>query len=78
MKHIPAGLVQHFTAKFPVIITVKFLNFWMAEIFAVIYLKFKQRGKFLEYFVTIDPNGMVYSENPYQTAPLGLPMSPKT
>ena len=25
--------------------TVKFLNFWMPEIFPVIYLKFKQRGK---------------------------------
>ena len=31
--------------------TVKFLNFQTPEIFAVIYLKFKQRGKTLGYFV---------------------------
>ena len=29
--------------------TEKFLNFGMPEIFAVIYLKFKQRGQTLEY-----------------------------
>ena len=31
--------------------TVKFLNFRTPEIFAVIYLKFKQRGRSLRYFV---------------------------
>ena len=31
--------------------TVKFLNFWTPENFAVIYLKFKQRGQTLGYFV---------------------------
>ena len=32
--------------------TVKFLDFWMPENFAVIYLKFKQRGQILlGYFV---------------------------
>ena len=34
-------------------ITVKFLNFGMPEIFAVIYLKFKQRGQTLRYCVKI-------------------------
>ena len=31
--------------------TVKFLNFWTPENFAVIYLKFKHRDKTLRYFV---------------------------
>ena len=31
--------------------SVKFLNFWTPEIFAVIYLKFKQRGQSLGYYV---------------------------
>ena len=31
--------------------TVKFLNFWMPKNFDVIYLKFKQRGQTLGYFV---------------------------
>ena len=31
--------------------TVKFLNFGTPEIFAVIYLKFRQRGQVLGYFV---------------------------
>ena len=31
--------------------TVKFLNFGMPENFAVIYLKFEQRGQSLGYFV---------------------------
>ena len=31
--------------------TVKFLNFGTPEIFAVMYLKFKQRGQTLRYFV---------------------------
>ena len=31
--------------------TVKFLNFQTPENFAVIYLKFRQRGHVLEYFV---------------------------
>ena len=31
--------------------TVKFQNFRTPEIFAVIYLKFKQRGQTLGYFV---------------------------
>ena len=33
------------------LIAIKFLNFWMPEIFAVIYLKFKQRGQTWGYFV---------------------------
>ena len=35
----------------PSMSTVKFLNFRMPEIFAVVYLKFKQRGRSLRYFV---------------------------
>ena len=35
----------------PTLNTVKFLNFWTPENFAVIYLKFKQRGKTLGYFL---------------------------
>ena len=31
--------------------TVKFLDFWMPENFAVIYLKFKQRSQILGYFI---------------------------
>ena len=31
--------------------TAKFLNFRMPENFAVIYLKFKQRGQSLRYFI---------------------------
>ena len=46
---------QHFWYSLDCIIssfyTVKFLNFGKAENFAVIYLKFKQRGQTLEYFV---------------------------
>ena len=34
-----------------IFITLKFLNFGMPEIFAVIHLKFKQRGQTLWYFV---------------------------
>ena len=50
--------------------TVKFLNFGTPENFAVIYLKFEQRGQSLGYFVKMmqmDAN----SEDPDQTAPLG-------
>ena len=36
---------------FLMIFTVKFLNFRTPEFFAVIYLKFKQRGRSLRYFV---------------------------
>ena len=39
--------VLFFTSTF----TVKFLNFRTSENFAVIYLKFKQRGQSLRYFV---------------------------
>ena len=53
--------------------TVKFLNFWTPENFAVIYmyLKFKQRGQTLRYFVKKDTNVTVNSEDPDQTVPLG-------
>ena len=53
------------------IITVKFLNFPTPENFAVIYLKFKQRGQTLGYFVKKDANGITNSEDPVQTASLG-------
>ena len=33
------------------LVTLKFLNFWMQEIFAVIYMKFKQTGYILGHFV---------------------------
>ena len=33
----------------------KILNFGTPEIFAIIYLKFKQRGQTLEYFVKMMP-----------------------
>ena len=32
-------------------LTVKFLNFGTPEMFAVLHLKFKQRGQILRYFV---------------------------
>ena len=49
---------------------VKFLNFVTPEIFAVIYLKFKQRGQPLRVFVQNGANGIANSEDPEQTAPL--------
>ena len=52
-------------------VTIKFLNFGTPEIFAVIYLKFKQGGKILGYFVKKMQNGKANSEDPDQTAPLG-------
>ena len=51
--------------------TVKFLNFGTPEIFAVIYLKFKQRGQTLRVFCQNGANGLAKSEDPDQTAPLG-------
>ena len=51
--------------------TVKFLNFRTPENFAVIYLKFKQRGQNLRVFPQKDANGTANSEDPDQTAPLG-------
>ena len=51
--------------------TVKFLNFWTPENFAVIYLKFKQRGQNLRVFRQKDANGIANSVDPDQTAPLG-------
>ena len=51
--------------------TVKFLNFRTPENFAVFYLKFKQRGQTLGYFVNKIANGVANSEDPDQTAPLG-------
>ena len=49
--------------------TVKFLNFGMPEIFAEIYLKFKQKGQILRVFCQNCANGIVNSEDPDQTAP---------
>ena len=51
--------------------TVKFLNFGTPEIFAVIHLKFKQRGNPFRVFCQNGANGMANSETPDQTAPLG-------
>ena len=51
--------------------TVKFLNFGMPEIFAVIYLKYKQRGQNLRVFCQNGANGIANSEDNDQTAPLG-------
>ena len=42
--------------------TVKFLNFGMPEILAVIYLKFKQRGQTLWVFCQNGANGIANSE----------------
>ena len=53
------------------IVTVQFLNFGTPEIFAVIYLKFKQRGQTLRVFCQKDANGPANREDPDQTAPLG-------
>ena len=50
---------------------VKFLNFRMPENFAVIYLKFKQRGQIIGHFVKKDTNGIANSVDPDQTASLG-------
>ena len=52
-------------------VTVKVLNFRTPENFAVINLKFKQRGQSLGYFIKKDANGKANSEDPDQTAPLG-------
>ena len=52
--------------------TIKFLNFWTPENFGVNYLKFKQKGQTLGYIVKKTPNGIEISEDPDQTAPLGL------
>ena len=51
--------------------TVKFLNFWMPENFAIIYLKFKKRGQTYGYFVKKVANGIANSGDPDQTSPLG-------
>ena len=48
--------------------TVKFLNFGMPEIFAVIYLRFKQRGQTLRVFCQNGANRIANSEDPDQTA----------
>ena len=53
------------------IVTVKFLNIRKPEIFAVIHLKFKQRGRTLRVFYQKGANGPANSEDPDQTAPLG-------
>ena len=43
-----------------------FLNFGTPEIFAVIYLKFKQRGQTLRIFCQSGANGITNSEEPDQ------------
>ena len=62
-----------FLSKFGVNIlyTVKFLSFGTPENFAVIYLKFKQRGQNLRVFRQKDATGIANSEDPDQTAPRG-------
>ena len=57
--------------KFQLLATVKFLNFGLPEIFAVIYRKLKHRGKTLRVFCQKHANGIANSEDPDQTAPLG-------
>ena len=47
---------------------VKFLNFWMSEKFAVIYLNIKKRPN-LRVFRQKDANGIANSEDPDLTAP---------
>ena len=49
-----------------------FLNFWTPEIFAVIYLKFKQRGGTLTVFCQNGANRIANSEDP---DPLGAARS---
>ena len=51
--------------------TVKFINLGMPEIFAVIYLKFKQRGQTYRVLGQYGANGIANSEDSDQTAPLG-------
>ena len=51
--------------------TVKFLNFWTPENFALIYLKFKQECPNFKVFCKKDVNGIANSEDPDQTARLG-------
>ena len=53
--------------------TVKLLNFRTPDIFAIIYLKFKQRGQPLRVFGQNGANGIANSEDPDQTAPLVCP-----
>ena len=50
---------------------VKFLNFGTPEIFAVIYLKFKQRGQTLKGIFQNGANRIANIEDHDQTAPLG-------
>ena len=49
--------------------TVKFLNIGTPEIFAVIYLKLKQRGQTVRVFCQNGANGIANSEDTDQTAP---------
>ena len=51
--------------------TVKFLNFRTSENFAIIYLKFRVRGRILRVFCQNGANGIANSGDPDQTAPLG-------
>ena len=51
-------------------IAVNSLNFRTPENFAVIYLKFKQRGQTIWVFLQKDANWIANSEGPDQTAPL--------
>ena len=62
--------------------TLLLLNFQTPENCAITYLKFKQRGQ-IKVLRQKDANGIVNSEDPDQTAPLGLhclarPIFPKT
>ena len=51
--------------------TVQFLNLRTPENFAVMYLKFKQRGQTFGYFVQKCMWNIANNEDPDQTAPLG-------
>ena len=61
---------QKYSEKKIACITVKFLNFWKTENFALIYLKFKQKSTNLRVVRKKDANEIANSEDPDQTAPL--------
>ena len=68
---VPNTLKTHKDKHIWIKTTVKFLYFGTSEIFIVIYLKFKQWGQTLGYFVKNNANGIANSEDPDQTAPRG-------
>ena len=63
--------MSYSTTKLLFVSYCKVPKFSDARNFAVIHLKFKQRGQTFGYFVKKDANGIANSEDPDQTAPLG-------